>query len=1556
MAVKADGTLIIETGADLDGFQADCEKLQQSAKRAAKNIQAIEKNLESVMKALEASVSEADSGAEAAEQKAKRARKESKGAAKSAKEAAREAGKAKKELEGLKDQKITITRMEDTPQSDYDGPLREPEYIDYGKLQEESAKAMEEIRSNTMEAEKGTNSFFQSLENAKNKLNEIEAQGFGPDDEVYDRQAAKVAALTAEYAEYSRSVASAGIAAIKDFSTLEGKMAAAEAEIQRLTHLGFGIETDEMQDQIRYLAETREQYKALYAEVSKTDAMRQKEQDTRMAKEAKAAAAAQKQAAREEARAAALNAKLEEAREKEAKAAAEARHLQEIGDNAQVSKQKITELVKRLDMLKERQKELERAGVGLGYTEYDKNAKEIERIEKRLKRYEDSVKGAQKKTKAFSKALGSAAKRVSRLAGAVSKGAGVLVKGAGKSARAMAGLNKQAKKNRMSMGKMLATSILFSSVFRAISAITGGIGEGFQNLAQYSDETNTSLSVLISAMTRLKNSFATAFSPLLTVVSPILVDFINLISRALTYVGMFFAALTGKESFVKATGVQQDYRASLSGTAGAASDAADATGDLADATKKAEKENNSYLSGLDEIRRWESTKEESSGNHAGGNSQPSDAGNLLPEDMFETVAIENSIKGMTDKIRKLIEAEDWEGLGKYVAKGLNKGLKKVYNVISWKKVGPKVTKFTKAFTESFNSLVKYLDFDLMGRTVGTGINTLVKTFNLLIGPGGIDFDQIGRKLSQGLRGAIREIGWPELGNLFGNYFMISWDILGGFVRDMAKKDGAGLTGWEELGSSIGQAVNGAFARISFTDAGIALTDGINGLFQTLLKLAEETEWDEMADNVSDGLNASFSNMKWEEAGKSLDTFLGNLVGFLVQILEKTDWEEFGSGLGTLLSQIDWGGHLWDMIAAIAGAIGNLFDGLEEGGTAGKIAAFLGKVFLAVKIADITGIGDLVRKLVAKIGAKLISEENIVNVAGKLKSLFGSGTEDAGDLLTGLGTAAGGASGKFASLAESLAPLVGTAGLISGVTVGILVLTEGVAGLIEQMQGGNGTLTDIGAGLHNFADGLLAASKITKEQSDELYTLIENNESAKLSNEEMYNSLIAKLQEYGLSAADARSVLESYGVASSTTAEVIEGLRSRIAELGEGTSQTAEQINMSGITVEEAWGGIDEVFRTLIQRGDALSGSYQGLLYTLDNTRSSSTNAQSAIDSIITALTDAGLPTDEFIRLLGEEFPGAVQAVKTSVDTNIVGAQQTVTSSMETAGADVKSTVEGMKADAEANLPGIQKTADEAFGGIDDTTVTKWGNSASEVKKNLEAMKQAAAVKLGEMGKTVSSHSESMYNTMTKKWEYMSSRISQILKSMNSDVVVPKMENVGESIRSEWESVENATERTWNRIGQKVAASIEGLGTKIRNQMNSVIGTVNNGITNINHSISGIEAAMNFGPWQIPTATGSRTIGFSATFPRVSQVPYLASGAVIPPRSEFLAVLGDQKHGNNIETPEALLRKVVREESGSSGGGIYRFVGQINRRVLFEEMMTEAQLVQSQTGRNPFEMA
>lgn len=74
-------------------------------------------------------------------------------------------------------------------------------------------------------------------------------------------------------------------------------------------------------------------------------------------------------------------------------------------------------------------------------------------------------------------------------------------------------------------------------------------------------------------------------------------------------------------------------------------------------------------------------------------------------------------------------------------------------------------------------------------------------------------------------------------------------------------------------------------------------------------------------------------------------------------------------------------------------------------------------------------------------------------------------------------------------------------------------------------------------------------------------------------------------------------------------------------------------------------------------------------------------------------------------------------------------------------------------------------------------------------------------------------------------------------------------------------------------------------------------------------------------WLISKANSAgEKIGVGSFIPEIPQIslpriPYLAQGAVIPPNREFLAVLGDQKSGTNIEAPEGLIRQIVREEAG-----------------------------------------
>lgn len=146
----------------------------------------------------------------------------------------------------------------------------------------------------------------------------------------------------------------------------------------------------------------------------------------------------------------------------------------------------------------------------------------------------------------------------------------------------------------------------------------------------------------------------------------------------------------------------------------------------------------------------------------------------------------------------------------------------------------------------------------------------------------------------------------------------------------------------------------------------------------------------------------------------------------------------------------------------------------------------------------------------------------------------------------------------------------------------------------------------------------------------------------------------------------------------------------------------------------------------------------------------------------------------------------------------------------------------------------------------------------------------------------------------------------------------------------WSGIKEGIESTFHTV---VNAIIRGMNTIIAvpfNKINSMLNTIRNA-----HflGISPFQNMWGVNPLPVP------------------QIPMLARGAVIPANRQFLAVLGDQHNGNNLEAPESLLRQIVREEAGSAGSR-YEFIARLDRRTLFDEVITEAKLRKGQTGKNP----
>lgn len=122
-------------------------------------------------------------------------------------------------------------------------------------------------------------------------------------------------------------------------------------------------------------------------------------------------------------------------------------------------------------------------------------------------------------------------------------------------------------------------------------------------------------------------------------------------------------------------------------------------------------------------------------------------------------------------------------------------------------------------------------------------------------------------------------------------------------------------------------------------------------------------------------------------------------------------------------------------------------------------------------------------------------------------------------------------------------------------------------------------------------------------------------------------------------------------------------------------------------------------------------------------------------------------------------------------------------------------------------------------------------------------------------------------------------------------------------------------RAWNGIGQIVVGIFDILGIDIVGIWNGIVDNINgifsaiaSGYNFIVRKINGI--SVNIPDWDIFGSMAGKKLGFNFKTINALQIPYLAQGAVIPPNRPFMAMLGDQRHGTNIEAPLSTIQEAV----------------------------------------------
>lgn len=264
---------------------------------------------------------------------------------------------------------------------------------------------------------------------------------------------------------------------------------------------------------------------------------------------------------------------------------------------------------------------------------------------------------------------------------------------------------------------------------------------------------------------------------------------------------------------------------------------------------------------------------------------------------------------------------------------------------------------------------------------------------------------------------------------------------------------------------------------------------------------------------------------------------------------------------------------------------------------------------------------------------------------------------------------------------------------------------------------------------------------------------------------------------------------------------------------------------------------------------------------------------------------------------------------------------------------VAGAVKGTQADVEnfnaawSNYTSQKDVASSTMASI-ETGIVNVGNSASDSGAKITGeFVNPTTEGMESVQKATEDMATTGAETLKSKWEgvgkWFETNVESPLKT--------SIENIGTTLSGTLTTMQTDNETAWKNMYDKVNEYI----TNIQSKINSLQGktftvTIKNGAS-----------PQSAGPGN-PAAVSPQAL-FSSD--AAIGIPYLASGAVIPPNAPFMAVLGDQRNGTNLEAPEDLLRKIVREEIGEINittevnfeGTLAQFV-----RALYPEIKSEAQ--------------
>lgn len=258
---------------------------------------------------------------------------------------------------------------------------------------------------------------------------------------------------------------------------------------------------------------------------------------------------------------------------------------------------------------------------------------------------------------------------------------------------------------------------------------------------------------------------------------------------------------------------------------------------------------------------------------------------------------------------------------------------------------------------------------------------------------------------------------------------------------------------------------------------------------------------------------------------------------------------------------------------------------------------------------------------------------------------------------------------------------------------------------------------------------------------------------------------------------------------------------------------------------------------------------------------------------------------------------------------------------------IKESWTNIKANIKESAENVKTNIVNAWSKVKETTASAWGNIKEKAVSSAQSMAGGVRDKFSGMQSAISNFSSGAQNIWSRAWEGMQGKVGSVLDSVKNTV---------------------------SSVFGWISSTIGSLGNSLRNLTSRVISS---------RSTSSYSYGRNYS-----FAPASAPVYQSSAFDSLKNapIPKLATGAVIPANKEFLAVLGDQKHGTNVEAPLDTIRQASAEAVMEvlSKLGITGNIGSNNPQTIIikqyldgkqvaESVVKEGKIQQMATGNNMF---